>query len=165
WRPKARTGAPALCAVGHRPGRGRRHNPLRAGRGLGCRADTRAASAMSAPLIGAAGIASLLLLLFLRVPVWAALTLVGFVGNLILSGAQGAFTLAGTAPFDVASAYTLSVISLFVLLGEVASNTRLSADLFNAARVMLSGIRGGLAIATIAASARFGAVCGSSIVT
>jgi tripartite ATP-independent transporter DctM subunit len=120
---------------------------------------------MSPPLIGAAGIGVLLVLLFLRVPVWAALTLVGFVGNLVLSGMQGALTIAGTAPFDVASAYTLSVIPLFVLLGEVASNTRLSADLFTAARVILSGVRGGLAIATIAASACFGAVCGSSVVT
>lgn len=120
---------------------------------------------MSPPLIGAAGIGVLLVLLFFRVPVWAALTLVGFVGNIVLSGPQSALTIAGTTPFDVASAYTLSVIPLFVLLGEVASNTRLSADLFTAARVMLSGVRGGLAIATIAASACFGAVCGSSVVT
>jgi tripartite ATP-independent transporter DctM subunit len=120
---------------------------------------------VSPPLVGAAGIAALLLLLFLRVPVWAALTIVGFVGDIVLSGLQSALTIAGTAPFDVSSAYTLSVIPLFVLLGEVASNTRLSADLFNAARIMLSGVRGGLSIATIAASACFGAVCGSSIVT
>jgi C4-dicarboxylate transporter DctM subunit len=97
--------------------------------------------------------------------VWAALTLVGFAGNFILSGLPSALTLTGTSAFDVSSAYTLSVIPLFVLLGEVASNTRLSADLFNAARLLLSGLRGGLAIATIAASACFGAVCGSSIVT
>ena len=120
---------------------------------------------MSPALIGALGILSLLGLLFVRVPVFAALALVGFVGNLTLSGLPSALTLAGTAAFDVSSAYTLSVIPLFVLLGEVASNTRLSADLFNAARQLLSGVRGGLAIATIAASACFGAVCGSSIVT
>ncbi|MGA2893348.1 MAG: TRAP transporter large permease [Xanthobacteraceae bacterium] len=120
---------------------------------------------MSPPLIGATGIGLLLVLLFFRVPVWAALTLVGFLGNIALSGLQSALTIAGTTPFDVASAYTLSVIPLFVLLGEVASNTRLSADLFTAARVLLSGVRGGLAIATIAASACFGAVCGSSVVT
>jgi C4-dicarboxylate transporter, DctM subunit len=116
-------------------------------------------------IIGTIGIASLLLLLFIRLPVWAALTLVGFCGNLVLSGLPGTLSLAGTSAFDVSSAYTLSVIPLFVLLGEVASNTRLSADLFNAARLLLSGVRGGLAIATIAASACFGAVCGSSIVT
>jgi C4-dicarboxylate transporter DctM subunit len=120
---------------------------------------------VSPGIIGALGILSLLGLLFVRVPVWAALTLVGFVGNLALSGLPSALSLAGTSAFDVSSAYTLSVIPLFVLLGEVASNTRLSADLFNAARQLLSGVRGGLAIATIAASACFGAVCGSSIVT
>ena len=120
---------------------------------------------MSPALIGALGILSLLGLLFVRVPVFAALALVGFVGNLTLSGLPSALTLAGTSAFDVSSAYTLSVIPLFVLLGEVAANTRLSADLFNAARQLLSGVRGGLAIATIAASACFGAVCGSSIVT
>jgi len=120
---------------------------------------------VSPPLIGTLGIAALLALLFFRVPVWAALTLVGFLGNMVLSGPQSALTIAGTTPFDVSSAYTLSVIPLFVLLGEVASNTRLSADLFTAARVMLSGLRGGLAIATIGASACFGAVCGSSVVT
>jgi C4-dicarboxylate transporter, DctM subunit len=120
---------------------------------------------VSPGIVGAFGIASLLLLLFVRVPVWAALALVGFAGNYTLSGLPSALTLTGTSAFDVSSAYTLSVIPLFVLLGEVASNTRLSADLFNAARLLLSGVRGGLAIATIAASACFGAVCGSSIVT
>src|SRR5450432_1360948 len=120
---------------------------------------------VSPAIIGALGILSLLLLLFVRIPVWAALTLVGFTGNYVLSGLPSALTLMGTSAFDVSSAYTLSVIPLFVLLGEVASATRLSADLFNAARLLLSGVRGGLAIATIAASACFGAVCGSSIVT
>jgi len=120
---------------------------------------------VSPGIVGALGILTLLVLLFVRIPVWAALALVGFAGNYILSGLQSALTLTGTSAFDVSSAYTLSVIPLFVLLGEVASNTRLSADLFNAARLLLSGVRGGLAIATIAASACFGAVCGSSIVT
>ncbi len=120
---------------------------------------------MSPPVIGAVGIAALLSLLFCRVPVWAALTLVGFVGNLVLAGPRAALALAGTAPFDVASGYTLSVIPLFVLLGEVASHTKLSSELFQAARTMLSGLRGALALAALAASACFGAVCGSSIVT
>jgi C4-dicarboxylate transporter, DctM subunit len=120
---------------------------------------------VSPPVIGAVGVAALLFLLFCRLPVWAALALVGFVGNLVLSGPQAALALAGTAPFDVASGYTLSVIPLFVLLGEVASHTKLSSELFRAARIMLSGMRGGLALAALAASACFGAVCGSSIVT
>src|SRR5665647_506648 len=120
---------------------------------------------MSGPIIGALGVLALFALLFLRIPVWAALTLVGFFGNAAVGGWPSAFALAGTTPFDSASAYTLSVIPLFVLMGEVASNTRLSADLFVAARVMLSGLRGGLSVAALAASACFGAVCGSSVAT
>ncbi len=120
---------------------------------------------MSPSTIGAIGVLALFAMLFLRVPVWIALTLVGFIGNSIMSGTVPTFALAGTVPFDVGSAYTLSVVPLFVLMGEVASETGLSADLFKAARVMLAGVRGGLAVGALAASACFGAVCGSSVAT
>ena len=118
---------------------------------------------MTSSLIGAAGILILFVLLFVRVPVWVTLVLVGFFGNAVALGWQGAFSLAGTVPFDVASSYTLSVVPLFILMGEVASESRLSGELFKAARVILSGFRGGLAVATLAASACFGAVSGSSL--
>jgi tripartite ATP-independent transporter DctM subunit len=118
---------------------------------------------MTPPLIGLAGVFVLFALLILRVPIWIALVLVGFFGNVTVLGWQGAFALAGTAPFDVASGYTLSVVPLFILMGEVASESRLSGELFRAARVILSGFRGGLAVATLAASALFGAVSGSSL--
>jgi tripartite ATP-independent transporter DctM subunit len=120
---------------------------------------------MSPSTIGALGVAALFVMLFLRVPVWIALTLVGFVGNTIMSGLTPTLALAGTVPFDVGSAYTLSVVPLFVLMGEVASETGLSSDLFKAAKVMLAGMRGGLAVGALAASACFGAVCGSSVAT
>jgi C4-dicarboxylate transporter, DctM subunit len=118
---------------------------------------------MSAQAIGLCGVAVLFTLLLLRVPVWIALILVGFFGNVLVNGWAAAFALAGTAPFDVASSYTLSVVPLFILMGEVASGSRLSGELFNAARVILSGFRGGLAVATLTASAIFGAVSGSSL--
>jgi tripartite ATP-independent transporter DctM subunit len=105
----------------------------------------------------------LFVLLVLRVPIWVALVLVGFFGNVIVTGWQGAFALAGTAPFDITSSYTLSVVPLFILMGEVASESRLSGELFRAAKVMLSGFRGGMAVATLVASALFGAVSGSSL--
>ncbi len=120
---------------------------------------------MSNQWVGACGVLALFALLFLRVPVWAALMLVGVVGNTIVGGWQSSFAILGTNAFDTSSAYTLSVIPLFILMGDVASSTRLSADLFNAARVLLSGIRGGLSVAAILASACFGAVCGSSVAT
>ena len=118
---------------------------------------------MNSSTLGAIGVLALFVMLFLRVPVWIALTLVGFIGNAILSGLRPTFALAGTVPFDVGSAYTLSVVPLFVLMGEVASESRLSGELFKGARVILSGFRGGLAVATLAASALFGAVSGSSL--
>lgn len=120
---------------------------------------------MSPPAIGGLGVAVLLLMLFLRVPVWAALVIVGVGGNAIVSDWSSAFAVLGLGPFDTANAYTLSVVPQFILMGEVATQTRLSADLFAAARVLLAGMRGGLAIAAIGASACFGAVCGSSIAT
>jgi tripartite ATP-independent transporter DctM subunit len=118
---------------------------------------------MSPPLIGVTGVFILFALLILRVPVWIALVLVGFVGNVVVLGWAGTFALAGTSPFDTASAYTLSVVPLFILMGEVASGSRLSGELFEAARKILSGFRGGLAVATLVASACFGAVSGSSV--
>jgi C4-dicarboxylate transporter DctM subunit len=120
---------------------------------------------MAAPTIGAIGVLALFAMLFLRVPVWIALTLVGFVGNSIMSGVTPTFALAGTVPFDVGASYNLSVLPLFILMGEVASETGLSSDLFKAARVALAGMRGGLAVGALAASACFGAVCGSSLAT
>jgi tripartite ATP-independent transporter DctM subunit len=120
---------------------------------------------MAASTLGAIGVVALFAMLFLRVPVWIALTLVGFVGNSIMSGVIPTFALAGTVPFDVGASYNLSVLPLFILMGEVASETGLSSDLFKAARVALAGMRGGLAVGALAASACFGAVCGSSLAT
>ncbi len=120
---------------------------------------------MAASTIGAIGVFALFVMLFFRVPVWIALTLVGFIGNSIMSGVTPTFALAGTVPFDVGSGYSLSVLPLFILMGEVASETGLSSDLFKAARVALAGMRGGLAVGALAACACFGAVCGSSLAT
>jgi C4-dicarboxylate transporter DctM subunit len=120
---------------------------------------------MAASTIGALGVLALFGMLLLRTPVWLALTLVGFIGNTIMSGLTPTLALAGTVPFDVGANYNLSVVPLFILMGEVASVTGLSGDLFTAAKVMLAGVRGGLAIGALAASACFGAVCGSSVAT
>ena len=120
---------------------------------------------MSAPVLGLVAVVALLTLLLSRMPVWLALVLCGIAGETILVSWRAASGIAGTTPFDVASSYSLSVVPLFILMGEVATSSRLSAELFRAARVFLSGIKGGLAIATIAASGAFGAVCGSSVAT
>ena len=115
--------------------------------------------------LGLSGIGLMLFMLFLRQPVWLALAVIGIGGNILLNSVMSAKFMAGTTLFDVASNYNLSVIPLFILMGEIATGSRMSAELFNAARVMLSGLRGGLGIATLAASGAFGAICGSSVAT
>jgi tripartite ATP-independent transporter DctM subunit len=120
---------------------------------------------MSTFAMGLSGVGLMLILLFLRQPVWLALGLIGLVGNWAMNGLMATKFTAGTTIFDVASNYNLSVIPLFILMGEIASSSRMSAELFNAARVVLSGLRGGLSVATIAASGAFGAICGSSVAT
>jgi C4-dicarboxylate transporter DctM subunit len=68
-------------------------------------------------------------------------------------------------PFERATSYTLVVIPLFVLMGYLASEAGLSRTLFRAANVWLGHRRGGLAMATVAGCAGFGAICGSSVAT
>lgn len=120
---------------------------------------------MSDFALGLTGIAVMFALLLLRQPVWLALALCGIIGNSLLNSVSMTKFVAGTGTFDTASGYALSVIPLFVLMGEIASGSRMSRDLFEAARIAMSGLRGGLAIASIAASGAFGAICGSSVAT
>ncbi|MBD1548586.1 TRAP transporter large permease [Roseibium aggregatum] len=120
---------------------------------------------MSASIVGLLFIAIMFVLLFLRTPVWLALAICGIAGNTALSNVQVAQFMAGSTTFDMASKYGLSVVPLFVLMGEIATSSRLSSELFSAARVIMSGLRGGLSVATICASGAFGAICGSSVAT
>lgn len=120
---------------------------------------------MTSFALGLSGIAVMFVLLFLRQPVWLALAACGIGGNILLNNMMVAKLVSGTAFFDTAASYNLSVVPLFVLMGEIASGSRMSAELFNAARVAMSGLRGGLAVASIAASGAFGAICGSSVAT
>lgn len=120
---------------------------------------------MSNTALGLSGMVVMLVMLFFRQPVWLTLMICGIVGNVILNNGKVAGMIAATNVFDTSYRYGLTVIPLFILMGEIATGSRMSSELFNAARVLLSGIRGGLAVATIAASGAFGAICGSSVAT
>ena len=109
--------------------------------------------------------AALLAVLFLRVPIGVALALVGVCGYAAVDGWRKALAMMGSVPFELASAYSLSVVPLFILMGAVASRAGMSRELFDAANAIFSGFRGALANATIGACAAFGAICGSSIAT
>jgi len=120
---------------------------------------------MSATMIGALGVLALLVVIFLRVPIGLALAGVGVLGYAAIDGWAKALKMFGTVPFELASAYSLSVVPLFILMGAVASRANMSRELFDAANAIFSGLRGALASATIGACAAFGAICGSSIAT
>ncbi len=120
---------------------------------------------MSPLAVGIFGIASLVLLILIRIPVAVALGLVGYFGYAMINGWSKAGLMIGGVPIEFASMYTLSVVPLFTLMGAVAASAGLSADLFRASRILFRGMRGSLSIASIFASALFGAVCGSSVAT
>jgi tripartite ATP-independent transporter DctM subunit len=120
---------------------------------------------MTPPVIGAIGVAALLLLIGLRVPVGIAMGVVGIVGGVAINGVASIGFVLGSQPFVTVVPYSLSVIPLFVMMGAFAARAGLSASLYQALHALIGHWRGGLASATIGACALFGAVCGSSLAT
>jgi len=120
---------------------------------------------MSVAAIGFLGVAGLLLLIFARVPIAVALAASGLLGYAALDGWSPALKMFGLVPYQLASAYSLSVIPLFILMGAVAARANMAKELFDASNAVFSGVRGALANATIGSCALFGAICGSSIAT
>jgi C4-dicarboxylate transporter, DctM subunit len=120
---------------------------------------------MSPGMVGLVSAAFLVLMILGRVPVATALGLIGVGGYAALEGWPKAAAVIGSVPLELASAYTLSVVPLFTLMGALATTAGLSSDLFRAANAVFAGRQGSLAMAAIGASAGFGAVCGSSIAT
>jgi tripartite ATP-independent transporter DctM subunit len=108
---------------------------------------------------------AMLLLMALRVPIWLAMFLPGAAGYVLLSGAGPWLAYLKGMAFARFSIYDLSVVPLFLLMGHLATQGGLSAGLFRAAAAFVGHWRGGLAQASILASAAFGSVCGSSVAT
>jgi C4-dicarboxylate transporter, DctM subunit len=120
---------------------------------------------VSVATIGTLGVGLLLVLIFLRVPIAVALAASGLLGYAAIDGWTSALRMFGLVPYQLASAYSLSVIPLFILMGAVAARGNMATELFQACNAVFSGIRGALANATIGACSLFGAICGSSIAT
>ena len=120
---------------------------------------------MSPVEIGIIGSGVLVALLFAGVPVGIAMAAVGFFGGAWVMGFDWALSLLKVEPYATFSSYGLIVIPLFILMGNFAFHSRMSADLYGAARSWFGRVRGGLAMSTVAACAAFGAVCGSSTAT
>jgi tripartite ATP-independent transporter DctM subunit len=109
--------------------------------------------------------AAMLALTFLRLPIAFAMALVGFAGFALLIGLNPALALVGQVARDTAQSYELSVVPLFILMGNFVSRARLSEGLYAASNAFLGHRRGGLAMATIVACGGFSAICGSSLAT
>lgn len=104
-------------------------------------------------------------LILVQVPIATALGLVGFGGVVLLSGWTPALSMVATITRDSTLVYTLIVLPLFVLMGNLVAGAGISGDLFRAAQAIIGRRRGGLAMATVAACGGFGAICGSSVAT
>ncbi|HYE38952.1 MAG TPA: TRAP transporter large permease, partial [Ramlibacter sp.] len=111
------------------------------------------------------GFAAIFVLALLRVPLAFAMGLVGFAGVWLTRGWLPALASTSQVVYETGFAYTLSVIPLFILMGNFVARAGLAHELFQAAYAFIGHVRGGLAHATIAACAGFGAICGSSIAT
>ena len=111
------------------------------------------------------GFAAFLALAFLRVPMAFAMGIVGFVGFAYKVNLNAAAAMIGQTTYETGLAYTLSVIPLFILMGNFVVRARMSEELYRAAYTFFGHLRGGLAMSTVIACAGFGAICGSSIAT
>lgn len=111
---------------------------------------------------GAFGAVGLVVLGMLGVRIAYAAGMVGTLGLVAILGLDAGIRTAGTVPYGKGTAYTLSVLPMFILLGFLAHTAGISRAAFEASRRWLGRLPGGLATSTILAVAGFGAVCGSS---
>lgn len=116
---------------------------------------------------GLLGLVAMMVLAFLRVPISYAMGIVGIVGYAYMRDWNWwvAFATAQTKVYETGRNYTLSVIPLFILMGNLVTRAGMSQELFRGAYAFIGHLRGGLAMATVWASAGFGGICGSSIAT
>jgi len=111
------------------------------------------------------GFAAFMALALVRVPVGFAMGIVGFIGVGMKLNFSVASAMIGQTTYETGLSYTLSVIPLFILMGNFVVRAKISDELYHAAYCFLGHRRGGLAMSTVVASAAFGAICGSSIAT
>jgi C4-dicarboxylate transporter DctM subunit len=120
---------------------------------------------MTPTVVGILGIGAMLALIFLGVPIGVAMGVVGFLGFAFMSGLDPALAILGLSPYSSVATYTLTVLPLFILMGQFAAMSGLSRDLYDAANRWLGHRRGGLAMANVVACGGFAAVSGSSLAT
>ncbi|VEF46649.1 C4-dicarboxylate transporter [Bacillus freudenreichii] len=120
---------------------------------------------MDPNLLAILGICVLFALMFLRMPLSFAMFLVGFAGLLLAASPKAAYNVLSADLWNQFSSYSLSVIPLYILMGEVVFRTGIAERLFESAYKWVGHFRGGMASTTILASAGFASICGSNSAT
>jgi len=109
--------------------------------------------------------AAMLALTFLRVPIAFAMGTVGIGGIVLMKGWAPAMAMATQVTYETGFSYLFSVVPLFILMGTFVTRAGMAEELYAACYAFIGHLRGGLAMATIAACGGFGAICGSSLAT
>ncbi|MDP2017521.1 TRAP transporter large permease [Hydrogenophaga sp.] len=113
----------------------------------------------------ALGFLAVFAMAFLRIPLALAMAIAGVAGLGLMRGWQPAFASTSQVIFETGFAYVLSVIPLFILMGNLVARAGMARELYTAANAFVGHRKGGLAMASIIASGGFGSICGSSIAT
>lgn len=116
-------------------------------------------------LVAIVGFVALFGLMAIRVPVGIAMGIVGIAGFAMITGWGPALNQLAISPLRTITDYNTSLIPMFILMGVFATRSGISSELFGAGRAWLGHLRGGLALATIAACSGFAAISGSSVAT
>lgn len=118
------------------------------------------------PILWLAGaFVSMLVLIFVEVPIGIAMAIVGVIGVALLIGLDPALTLLAVEPVSAVNSAELATIPMFLLMGNLATSAGISGDIFRVAQAFLGHRRGGMAMATVLGCAGYGAICGSSAAT
>jgi len=118
---------------------------------------------MSPIVIGGIGIFFLFLLLAMRMQIGFSMAMVGFLGFAILGSLKPSFTILGMEPFKIGGSYSLTVIPLFILMGQFANHSRMGSEIYQTVYRWIGFLPGGLSMATIGACGGFAAISGSSL--
>ena len=120
---------------------------------------------MSLTIIGIIGIIVLLIFLFLNIPVGFVMGMIGVLGFSYLKGFGPGLSILAKDYFEMFSSHSLTVIPLFMFMGQISFYSGISRRLYDSAYVMIGAQKGGLAMATVAACAGFATISGSTNAT
>ena len=120
---------------------------------------------MSLTVLGSMGIALMVILIFLRMPVAFAMALVGSLGLGYISGLNVSVANLGIVSYSTVANFNMAVLPLFLLMGNVAGQAGISRDIYRTSYTWFGRVKGGLAMASVVGCGGFAAICGSSAAT